>query len=154
MLRSAILAALVVVCFSASAQLDTTSYPNERREITALLRNQKPYSNIDCSDFIAVGPKGDISFSNAQWQEVQKKEKLVFKSVEVVPGTEYIRIYDGRMAVLNFLLDVNLIVDGRDMNIKVRRLEVYHKAAGGWCRVAGQGTEVDQKLFPVDEHTR
>lgn len=99
---------------------------------------------------IAVGPKGDISFSHQQWVEAQKREKLVFKSVRPVPGNEFIRIYDGTTAVINLLINVALVVDGRDVNIKVRRLEIYHKSADGWCRVAGQGTLVDEELFPVN----
>lgn len=146
--------ALLIVLFAigtgkAFAQVDTTSYSKERQEIRELLRHQKPGSSIDCNDFIAVGPKGDISFSYQEWLEVQKKEKLVFKSVQPVPGNEFIRIYDGSVAVVNFLIDVKLMVDEHDVNIKVRRLEVYHKNANSWCRVAGQGTEVDEKLFPV-----
>lgn len=135
--------------YHAFAQPDTASYPKERQQIRELMHQRKPGASIDCSDFIAVGPKGDISFSNKQWQGVQAKEKLVFKSVQPVPGHEFIRIYDGSMAVVNFLANVQLVVDGRDVNLKVRRLEVYHKMASGWCRVAGQGTEVDEKLFPV-----
>ncbi|AKD53664.1 nuclear transport factor 2 family protein [Spirosoma radiotolerans] len=134
---------------SVFAQVDTSSYPNERQAIRELLRHQQPGTLIDCHDFIAVGPKGDISFSHQQWVEVQKKEKLVFKSVQPIAGNQFIRIYDGSMAVVNSLIDVKLVVDGQDVNIKVRRLEVYHKAAAGWCRVAGQGTQVDEKLFPV-----
>jgi len=141
---------LTIAAYSAFAQIDTTSYPNERREIREILRHQKPGVPVDCSDFIAVGPKGDISFSHQQWVEVQKKEKVVFKSVHPVPGNEFIRIYDASTAVVNFLLDVSLVVDGQDIRIKVRRLEVYHKGVNGWCRVAGQGTQVDEKLFPVN----
>ncbi|MBD2755216.1 nuclear transport factor 2 family protein [Spirosoma validum] len=113
------------------------------------MRHRKPDVPIDCPDFIAVGPKGDISFSHQQWQGAQAKEKLVFKSVRALPGHEFIRIYEGNMAVVNFLADVQLVVDGHDVAIKVRRLEVYHKMPTGWCRVAGQGTEVDEKLFPI-----
>lgn len=132
------------------AQADTTSYPKERQEIRELLHQHKPGGLIDCNDFIAVGPKGDISFSHQQWLEVQKTEKLVFKSVQPVPGNEFIRIYEGNIAVVNLLISVQLVVDGRDVTIKVRRLEVYHKNASGWCRVAGQGTQVDETLFPVN----
>lgn len=135
--------------FCVFAQIDTTSFPKERAEIRALMSNRKPDLAIDCSDFIAVGPKGDISFSREQWQQAQQKEKLVFKSVQVLPENVFIRIYEGNMAVVNFLADVRLLVDGHDVNIKVRRLEIFHKSQNRWCRVAGQGTEVDEKLFPV-----
>ena len=144
---------LVFICMQialcAAAQIDTAGYATERQEIRQLMRKQRPDVSIDCKDFIAVGPKGDISFSQQEWQEVQKKEKLVFKSVQVIPGHEFIRIYDGTTGVVNFLADVKLVVEGRDVNIRVRRIEVYHKTAGNWCRVAGQGTEVDEKMFPV-----
>jgi hypothetical protein len=144
-----ILSFLILATCTVYAQLDTTSYPKERQEIRQILRNQKPGTLIDCDDMIAVGPKGDISFSHQQWVEAQKKEKLVFKSVRPVPGNEFIRIYDGTSAIVNLLIDVSLVIDGHDVNIKVRRLEVYHKTAGKWCRVAGQGTQVDENLFPV-----
>lgn len=134
------------------AQIDTVSFPVERARIRELMRQRKSDIGVDCSDMIAVGPKGDISFSPQEWRNAQIKEKVVFKSVVVVPGTEYIRIYEGNMAVVNFLANVSLIVEGRDVNIMVRRLEVYHKSATSWCRVAGQGTEVDQRLFPVGIH--
>lgn len=149
-MKSAIIAiALSLTSCSLFAQLDTTSFPLERQELRKLLSLQKPGTIIDCNDFIAVGPKGDISFSNQQWQEVQKKEKIIFKSVQTIPGNDYIRIYEGHIAVRNYLAEVKLVVDGLDVNLKVRRLEVYHKNASGWCRVAGQGTEVDEKMFPV-----
>ncbi|MFD0795144.1 hypothetical protein ACFQZX_16090 [Mucilaginibacter litoreus] len=141
---------LTSLSLGAFAQIDTTSYQKERQEIRQLLRSQGPGTNIDCADMIAVGPKGDISFTRQQWIDAQKKEKLVFKSVRPIPGNEFIRIYDGTTAVVNLLINVNILVDGRDLNIKVRRLEVYHKTSGNWCRVAGQGTQVDENLFPVN----
>lgn len=140
---------LLLFTNSLYAQLDTTSYPKERQEIRTLLRSQRPGTSVDCGDMIAVGPKGDISFTHQEWLEAQNREKLIFKSVRPVSGHEFIRIYDGTTAVVNLLINVNIVVDGRDLNIKVRRLEVYHKTTGNWCRVAGQGTQVDETLFPV-----
>jgi hypothetical protein len=141
---------IAISACSASAQVDTTSFPKERQEIREILRHQKPGTLIDCNDMIAVGPKGDISFSHQQWVEAQKKEKLIFKSMRPIPGNEFVRIYDGTNAVVNLLINVQLVVDGQDVNIKVRRLEVYHKHGYSWCRVAGQGTQVDEKIFPVN----
>ncbi|MBJ6111165.1 hypothetical protein JAO73_19235 [Hymenobacter sp. BT523] len=134
----------------AFAQLDTVSYAKERREIKALLHSPGAANGpAACTDIIMVGAKGDISFSAQEHKAVQTKEKLIFKSVKPVPGTEIIRVYGGTSAVVNWLADVQLNVDGRDLALKVRRLEVYVKKAAGWCRVAGQGTEVDEKMFPV-----
>jgi hypothetical protein len=149
MTRIGILFIALLGSYQAWAQIDTTSFPKERQEIRQLMQQRKPDVPIDCPDFIAVGPKGDISFSHQEWKGVQAKEKLVFKSVRPVPGHEFIRIYEGKMAVVNFVANVQLVVDGQDVNLKVRRLEVYHKRPSGWCRVAGQGTEVDEKLFPI-----
>ena len=118
MKQTCFLLLLLFGCLHAVAQIDTTSYPKERQEIRALMRNRKPDVQIDCKDFIAVGAKGDISFSHEQWQGVQSKEKVVFKSVWPVPGNEFIRIYDGNMAVVNFLINVQLEVDGREVNMK------------------------------------
>lgn len=139
-------------CCHLYAQTDTTSYPEDRQALRKLIHESRPDSRIDCNDFIAVGPKGDISFSYNEWKVAQVKLKAVFKSVVPVPGHEFIRIYDGNMAVINFLAEVHLVVDGQDLHIKVRRLEVYHKSKAGWCRVAGQGTIVDENLFPVEKH--
>jgi len=140
---------LILVTISARAQLDTTSYPKERLEIKQLLQSQKPGTLIDCDDFIAVGPKGDISFNREQWLEAQTKEKVIFKSVKPIAGQEIIRIYDGTLAVVNVLIQVKLAIEAKDVDIKVRRLEIFHKKQNKWCRVAGQGTQVDERLFPV-----
>ena len=152
----ALFTSILLTCISAYAfaQIDTISYPKERQEIRQLLQSQGPGTRIDCSDMIAVGPKGDISFNHQQWIDAQKKEKLIFKGVKPVPGNEFIRIYGGTIAVVNVLINVNIVVDGRDLNIKVRRLEVYHKISGDWCRVAGQGTQVDETLFPIDTSSK
>lgn len=142
----------LIACCHLYAQTDTTSFPEERQALRQLIHEAKPGTRLDCKDFIAVGPKGDISFSFDEWKAAQIKQKVVFKSVAPVPGHEFIRIYDGTMAVINFLANVHLAVDGQDVHIKVRRLEVYHKSTAGWCRVAGQGTIVDEQLFPVESN--
>jgi hypothetical protein len=141
---------LLLITTRAFAQMDTVSYAQERREIKALLHRPGAANGpAACNDVIMVGAKGDISFSAQEHKAVQTKEKLIFKSVKPVPGTEIIRVYGGTTAVVNWLADVQLNVDGRDVALKVRRIEVYVRKAAGWCRVAGQGTEVDEQLFPI-----
>lgn len=138
-----------ITAAAAYSQIDTVSYPEQRKQIIELLHKSGPGTEKSCGDLVAVGPKGDISLSRKEWVAAQSKEQVVFKSVRIVPGTEIIRIYDGTSAVVNFLADVALTVGGRDIRLKVRRLEVYHSTQTGWCMVAGQGTEVDETLFPV-----
>lgn len=145
---------LFLLFFAASsstgfAQIDTTQYPQQRQEIRELLHKGGPGIEKSCGDLVAVGPKGDISFSRQEWIDAQKKEHLVFRALTVAPGSEVIRIYDGTTAVVNWLADVALTVEGKDISIKVRRLEVFHSVQGRWCMVAGQGTQVDETLFPV-----
>ena len=134
----------------AFAQMDTTSYVKERQEIKAIVHDPTNGANsaANCRDIVMVGAKGDISFDDKEIKGARAQEKVVFQSVNLVPGTEIIRIYNASTAVVNWLADVKLKVDGKDVNMKVRRLEVYVKKQGNWCRIAGQGTEVDEHLFP------
>ncbi|WP_133256932.1 nuclear transport factor 2 family protein [Hymenobacter edaphi] len=150
-MKAPLLSALLLpLATAAYAQMDTLSYPAERQQIRALLHQPGGYHpTTACRDMVAVGPKGDISFSEAEWRAAQAKEKLVFKSISIVPGSEIIRVYNASSAVVNWLADVRLTVAGQDVALKVRRLEVYIKQGGNWCRVAGQGTQVNEQLFPV-----
>jgi len=141
----------VAITVSSYAQIDTLNFPKERREIKTLMHDPefKAQTQKDCNDLVTVGPKGDINYSLTQWKDSQVKEKLIFKSVTIVPGSEIIRIYGPATAVVNWLADVHLNIQGNDIAIKVRRLEVFIKKEGSWCMVAGQGTQVDEKLFPI-----
>lgn len=135
---------------SAGAQIDTTSFPDQRRELMELL-HRPPAGDKSCGDLVAVGPKGDLSLSRKQWGAAQSKQQVLFKSIVIIPGSEIIRVYDKTTGVVNYAATVSLVVAGKDVMIKVRRLEVYHHTASGWCMVAGQGTEVDEQVFPVKE---
>jgi hypothetical protein len=142
---------LVAITVSGYTQIDTLNFPKERREIQTLMHDPefKAQTQKDCNDLVTVGPKGDINYSLTQWKDSQVKEKLIFKSVTIVPGSDIIRVYGPATAVVNWLADVHLNVQGHDVAIKVRRLEVFIKKGGSWCMVAGQGTQVDEKLFPI-----
>ncbi|PJJ83641.1 nuclear transport factor 2 family protein [Mucilaginibacter auburnensis] len=141
---------ITVLCsvsfLTAKAQIDTVSFPKERTEIKAIVHS--PGNSALGKDIIMVGAKGDISFTQEELKGARAQEKLVFKSVTPVAGSEFIRIYNANTAIVNWLAAVELQVDGHDVSLKVRRIEVYIKKDGKWNRVAGQGTEVDQTLFP------
>ncbi len=135
---------------TAFAQMDTLSFTKERQEIRAIVHDPASSANSaeSCNDVVMVGAKGDISFTARGLKDARSQEKVVFKSVKPVPGSEIIRIYNANTAVVNWLAAVQLQVDGHEVALKVRRLEVYVKKQGNWCRVAGQGTQVDEQLFP------
>ena len=141
--------AVYVLTKDDSTKLDLTSYPDIRREVIAYMHAtapDKPQSQniaIDCSDDnVAVGPEGRRSIGVAKWKKGFEKEEVTFKKVEVVPGTEIVRLYnDGNTAVRNVLLDVTLGTPIGEMNLNVMRLETYIKKGDKWCMVAGQGTE-------------
>lgn len=139
----------IVFCLSFAsvrAQMDTVSFPKERGEIKAIVHSNN--NSALGKDVIMVGAKGDISFTQEELKGARAQQKLIFKSVTPVFGSEIIRIYNATTAVVNWLAAVELQVDGHDVSLKVRRIEVYIKKDAKWNRVAGQGTEVDQTLFP------
>ncbi|MBC6113203.1 hypothetical protein ACFOG5_02690 [Pedobacter fastidiosus] len=143
-----ILLILTILVSPAFAQVDTISFAKERQELRSFIHDPALIAKANCNDLIMVGAKGDISFSTQQTKGSQDNQKLIFKSVKTIPGSEYIRIYNATTAVINWLAAVQLNVAGQDIAIKVRRLEVYVKKDGSWCRVAGQGTQVDEMMFP------
>jgi hypothetical protein len=79
---------LSMITTAALAQIDTLSFPKERREVQAILHDPTDKANdaAACGDMVAVGPKGDISFSVQDTKGVRSKEKLIFKAVKPVSG--------------------------------------------------------------------
>lgn len=148
-----ILASFIIMLFHSSAvvaqvppagKYNTTNYPEDRKAIEALnaVGDSTIYLN---DDYIAVGPEGRVSYGFEQWKKGFTDKGATFKSVNPVPGTYILRIYNGDAAVKNMIVDVVFSMPAGDFNITVVRTETYIKQHGKWYFVGGQGTRVMSK---------
>jgi hypothetical protein len=119
----------------------TTNYPEDRKAIEALgmLADSSAYLN---DDYISVGAEGMIYYGRIQEENSLKKNDLKFKSVTPVQGTAILRIFDGKTAVSNAILNVVFSSSKGDLHVKVIRSATYVKQMGKWYIVFGQGTMV------------
>ncbi len=120
---------------------NTTNYPEDRKAIEALgvLADSSVYLN---DDYISVGAEGMVYYGRMQEENSFKKYDLKFKSVTPVQGTAILRIFDGKTAVSNAILNVLFSSPKGDLHIKVIRSTTYVKQMGKWYMVFGQGTRV------------
>ena len=120
---------------------NTTNYPEDRKEIEALgmLADSSVYLN---DDYISVGAEGMIYYGRIQEENSFKKNDFKFKSITPVQGTAILRIFDGKTAVSNAILNVVFSSPKGDLHVKVIRSTTYVKQMGKWYIVFGQGTLV------------
>ncbi len=124
-----------------SGKYNTTNYPEDRKEIEALgmLADSSVYLN---DDYISVGAEGMVYYGRIQEENSFKKYDMKFKSVTPVQGTAILRIFDGKTAVSNAILNVVFSSPKGDLHVKVIRSATYVKQMGKWYIVFGQGTLV------------
>jgi hypothetical protein len=124
-----------------AGKYNTTNYPEDRKAIEALgiLADSSVYLN---DDYISVGAEGMVYYGRIQEENSFKKHDLKFKSVTPVQGTAILRIFDGKTAVSNVILNVVFSSPKGDLNVKVIRSATYVKQMGKWYIVFGQGTMV------------
>ena len=120
---------------------NTTNYPEDRKAIEALgmIRDNTIYLN---DDYISVGAEGMVYYCMMQEENSFKKYDLKFKLVTPVQGTAILRIFDGKTAVSNAILNVVFSSSKGDLYVKVIRSTTYVKQMGKWYIVFGQGTLV------------
>ena len=120
---------------------NTTNYPEDRKAIEALgiLADSSVYLN---DDYISVGAEGMVYYGRMQEENSFKKNELKFKSVTPVKGTSILRIFDGKTAVSNAILNVVFSSSKGDLHVKVIRSTTYVKKIDKWYMVFGQGTLV------------
>ena len=120
---------------------NTTNYPEDRKAIEALgiLADSSVYLN---DDYISVGAEGMVYYGRMQEEKSFKKYDLKFKSIMPVQGTQILRIFDGKTAVSNAVLNVVFSSPKGDLHVKVIRSTTYVKQIGKWYIVFGQGTLV------------
>jgi hypothetical protein len=124
-----------------TGKYNTTNYPEDRKAIEALgiLADSSVYLN---DDYISVGAEGMVYYGRIQEENSFKKYDLKFKSVTPVQGTAILRIFDGKTAVSNVILNVVFSSPKGDLHVKVIRSATYVKQMGKWYIVFGQGTMV------------
>ena len=120
---------------------NTTNYPEDRKAIEALgmIQDSSVYLN---DDYISVGAEGMVYYGRIQEENSFKKYDLKFKSVMPEKGTQILRIFDGKTAVSNAILNVVFSSSKGDLYVKVIRSSTYIKHMGKWYLVFGQGTIV------------
>ncbi len=137
-----------LISFMATAQqvragrFNITNYPEERKTIEEM-SNKQDSSKVLEGDYIGVGADGKIFYSFIK--EFQNTDGWKFKSVTPLPGTHFLRVYNGNAAVRNVVVDVVFETPKGDFPIRVARTETYIKQKGKWYQVSGQGTIVLSK---------
>ena len=124
-----------------AGKYNTTNYPEDRKAIEALgmIQDSTAYLN---DDYISVGAEGMVYYGRMQEENSFKKYDLKFKSVTPVQGTAILRIFDGKTAVSNAILNVVFSSSKGDLYVKVIRSTTYVKQMGKWYIIFGQGTLV------------
>lgn len=118
---------------------DTTNYPEDRKFINSISNIFDPSLSLD-DNSISIGADGSIAYGLEEEFQKFARNNMTFKSVESVPGTELVRIFNGQTAIKTKIADVVFSTPDGDLHFKVIRAETYIKDNGRWYYVLGQGT--------------
>lgn len=134
---------------------NTTDYPEDRKIINAISNIFDPSLSLN-DNSISIGADGSIAYGLEEEFQKFARNGMTFKSVESVPGTELLRIFNGQTAIKTKVADVVFDTPEGDLHFKVIRAETYIKDHGKWYYVLGQGTNfMTQEEFNAykKEHT-
>lgn len=118
---------------------DTTNYPEDRAFINSISNIFDPSLSLN-DNSISIGADGSISYGLEEEFQKFARNGMTFKSVESVPGTELVRIFNGQTAIKTKVANVVFSTPEGDLDFKVIRAETYIKDNGKWYFVLGQGT--------------
>lgn len=118
---------------------DTTNYPEDRAFINSISNIFDPSLSLN-DNSISIGADGSIAYGLEEEFQKFVRNGMTFKSVESVPGTELVRIFNGQTAIKTKVADVVFSTPEGDLHFKVIRAETYIKDNGKWYFVLGQGT--------------
>ncbi len=134
---------------------NTTDYPEDRKIINGISNIFDPSLSLN-DNSISIGADGSIAYGLEEEFQKFARNGMTFKSVESVPGTELVRIFNGQTAIKTKVADVVFDTPEGDLHFKVIRAETYIKDHGKWYYVLGQGTNfMTQEEFNAykKEHT-
>ncbi|MBN8643078.1 MAG: hypothetical protein J0L86_14795 [Flavobacteriales bacterium] len=118
---------------------DTTNYPEDRAFINSISNIFDPSLSLN-DNSISIGADGSIAYGLEEEFQKFARNGMTFKSVESVPGTELVRIFNGQTAIKTKVANVVFSTPEGDLHFKVIRSETYIKDNGKWYFVLGQGT--------------
>jgi hypothetical protein len=118
---------------------DTTNYPEDRAFINSISNIFDPSLSLN-DNSISIGADGSIAYGLEEEFQKFARNGMTFKSVESVPGTELVRIFNGTTAIKTKVANVVFSTPDGDLHFKVIRAETYIKDNGKWYYVLGQGT--------------
>jgi hypothetical protein len=118
---------------------DTTNYPEDRAFINSISNIFDPSLSLN-DNSISIGADGSIAYGLEEEFQKFARNGMTFKSVESVPGTELLRIFNGTTAIKTKVANVVFSTPDGDLHFKVIRAETYIKDNGKWYYVLGQGT--------------
>lgn len=122
-----------------SGKYDTTNYPEDRAFINSISNIFDPSLSLN-DNSICIGADGSIAYGLEEEFQKFARNGMTFKSVESVPGTELLRIFNGQTAIKTKVANVVFSTPEGDLHFKVIRAETYIKDNGKWYFVLGQGT--------------
>ena len=155
---------IILVVFSAirvtgqippPGKYDTTNYPEDRAFINSISNIFDPSLSLN-DNSISIGADGSIAYGLEEEFQKFARNGMTFKSVETVPGTELVRIFNGTTAIKTKVANVVFSTPDGDLHFKVIRAETYIKDNGRWYYVLGQGNNfMTQEEFDAykKEHT-
>jgi hypothetical protein len=118
---------------------NTTDYPEDRKIINSISNIFDPALSLN-DNSISIGADGSIAYGLEEEFQKFARNGMTFKSVNSVPGTELVRIFNGQTAIKTKVADVVFDTPEGDLHFKVIRAETYIKDHGKWYYVLGQGT--------------
>jgi len=118
---------------------NTTDYPEDRKIINSISNIFDPALSLN-DNSISIGADGSIAYGLEEEFQKFARNGMTFKSVESVPGTELVRIFNGQTAIKTKVANVVFNTPEGDLHFKVIRSETYIKDHGKWYYVLGQGT--------------
>lgn len=77
---------------------DTTNYPEDRAFINSISNIFDPSLSLN-DNSICIGADGSIAYGLEEEFQKFARNGMTFKSVESVPGTELLRIFNGQTAI-------------------------------------------------------
>lgn len=128
---------------------DTTNYAKDRKMINSITNIFDKSLSLN-GNTVTIGADGKISYGNEAELQSFIDDRISYKSVITVPGTELLRIFNYTTAIKTKVADAIFSSPQGYVHFKVTRAETFIKQKGKWYLMMGQGTNVmSQQEFNI-----